>query len=496
MLRELKVVEQRYQAVLQVLDGIPVTEVAERFGVARQTVHRWVARYRDGGIGGLADRSHAPKEHPWRISAEVEAVICDLRGSHRRWGPRRLVFELAKRGHPDISRSTVYRVLVRHGLLQPVPRRRRRDQYRRWERSAAMELWQLDVTASLFLADGRECKIITGIDDHSRFCVIATVVARATARAVCLAFVTAMAEYGIPGEVLSDNGKQFTGRFGKPRPAQVLFERICRDNGITQRLTKPRSPTTTGKIERLHQTLQQELLNVHAPFASIGDAQAAVDAWRKEYNADRPHQSLSMGFPSARFTRASSDVLGLRIPAELTRPAKSAQPDDGADEAAGTSPDPPPAGRQPADGQAVELDRVVPPSGNLWLAGQQIWLGPAMTGRTVRLWAGLDRVHVLLDGYRVKTLPSRLDARDLARLVVAGASPAGPPPLPPASGDVIEVERTVNASGNASLGNHMVSAGLPLAGQRQRALRVLRHWLVVSAATWLRDEETRRSRGH
>jgi hypothetical protein len=114
----------------------------------------------------------------------------------------------------------------------------------------------------------------------------------------------------------------------------------------------------------------------------------------------------------------------------------------------------------------VELDRVVPPSGNLWVAGQQIWLGPAMTGRTVRVWAGLDRVHVLLDGYRVKTLPSRLDARDLARLAEGGARRAGPPPLPPASGDVIEVDRTVNASGNLSLGNHMLSAGLPLAGQR------------------------------
>ena len=119
-----------------------------------------------------------------------------------------------------------------------------------------MQLRQVDITASLFLADGREYKIVTGIDDHSRFCVIATVVFRATARAVCSAFVAAMRTYGVPAEVLSDNGKQFTGRFGKPRPAEVLFERICRENGITQRLTKPRSPTTTGKIERLHQTLR------------------------------------------------------------------------------------------------------------------------------------------------------------------------------------------------------------------------------------------------
>jgi transposase InsO family protein len=465
MLRELKVVEQRYRAVLEVLDGIPVTEVAERFGVARQTVHRWVARYRDGGLPGLADRSHAPKAHPWRVSAEVEAVICDLRGSHRWWGPRRLVFELGKRGHP-VSRSTVYRVLVRHQLLQPVPRRRRRDQYRRWERSAAMELWQLDVTASLFLADGRECKIVTGIDDHSRFCVIATVVPRATARVVCLAFVTAMAEYGIPSEVLSDNGKQFTGRFGRPRPAEVLFERICRENGITQRLTKPRSPTTTGKIERLHQTLQRELLNVHGPFAGVEDAQAAVDTWRKEYNTTRPHQSLAMSYPAARFTRPPGDALGLRVPAELRQSPSLPVPD-----AVPVPEDQGPACPLPEpghslQGQAVELDRVVPPSGNLWVAGQQIWLGPAMTGRTVRVHAGLDRVHVLLDGYRIKTLPSRLDARDLARLATAGARPAGPPPLPPASGEVIEVERTVNASGNVSLGDHVISAGLPLAGQR------------------------------
>lgn len=160
---------------------------------------------------------------------------------------------------------------------------------------------------------------------------------------------------------------------------------------------------------------------MHGPFVGIEDSQAAVDTWRKQYNTTRPHQSLDMAFPSARFSRASTDVLGLQIQAELGQAAEPADPV--------STLTPMPARhwpyRQPADGQAVELDRVVPPSGNLWLAGQQIWLGPAMTGRTVRLWAGLDRVHVLLDGYRVKTLPSRLDARDLARLAAAGPAPPG-----------------------------------------------------------------------
>jgi hypothetical protein len=237
----------------------------------------------------------------------------------------------------------------------------------------------------------------------------------------------------------------------------VLFERICRENGITQRLTKPRSPTTTGKIERLHQTLQHELLNDHEPFATMADAQAVVDAWRKEYNASRPHQSLGMAFPAARFAPATDQLLGLRVPAALTPPAPPDQP------SAPTTPrEVVPAVAAP--GSAVEVDRVVPPSGNLWLSGQQIWLGPALAGRTIRLWAGPDRVHVLLDGHRIKTLPSRLDRTDLARLAATGAAPAGPPPLPPPAGSVIEVERSVSASGNVSVGNHVLTMGQPLAG--------------------------------
>jgi len=148
---------------------------------------------------------------------------------------------------PVPSRSTVYRVLVRHGLVAARKRKRRRQDYKRWQREEPMQLWQLDITGSVFLTGGTELRLISGIDDHSRFCVIATVVRRATARAVCRAFIAAMMIYGIPDEVLSDNGKQFTGRFGKPRPAEVLFERICRENGITQRLTKPQVTNDYGE---------------------------------------------------------------------------------------------------------------------------------------------------------------------------------------------------------------------------------------------------------
>src|SRR5260370_40464354 len=134
-----------------------------------------------------------------------------------------------------------------------------------------------------------------------------------------------MAVSGVPEEVLTGNGTVFTGRFIKPRPAEVLSERICRENGITRRVTRPRSPTTTGKIERLRQSLQVELLDVHGPFGSLEALQAALDAWREEYNADRPHQSLGMAFPASRFAPAVSP-LPLRVPPQPTA-ASPRQPD-------------------------------------------------------------------------------------------------------------------------------------------------------------------------
>ena len=459
MLWELSVTEQRYRVVLEVLAGVPVTEAAERYGVSRQSVHAWLARYRGEGPPGLADRSHKVHAHPWQIPAELESAVCELRRAHRKWGPKRLVFEMDRRGLGTVTRSTVYRVLVRNQLIEPRSRRRRRQDYIRWERPVPMQLWQLDVTASAFLADGAEVKIVTGIDDHSRYCVIAQAVRRATTRPVCRAFVEAMTIYGVPEEVLTDNGTVFTGRFIKPRPAEVLFERICRENGITARRTRPRSPTTTGKIERLHQSLQDELLDVHGPFASLAVLQAALDAWREEYNTDRPHQSLGMAFPASRFAPAVSP-LPLRVPPQLAT-AGAQQAEQPEPSSAGL----PAAGRE-APLVAVEADRVVPPSGNLQLGGQQVWLGPALVNRKVTIWVDETSLHVLLDGARIKTLPSRLGVAELVRLASCGARPAGPSPLLAGTGTAVEIERTVNATGLVGLAGGQVSVGYQLAGQR------------------------------
>lgn len=168
-----------------------------------------------------------------------------------------------------------------------------------------MELWQFDVMGGIMLTDGTELKAVTGVDDYSRFCVAVGLVERATSRPVCTVFAQALRTHGIPAQVLTDNGKVFTGRYAC-RPVEVLFDRICRENGIEHLLTAPRSPTTTGKIERFHGTLRTECLDGQL-FPNMAAAQKVIDAWVNEYNTDRPHQSNSRRAPIERFTSAAPD---------------------------------------------------------------------------------------------------------------------------------------------------------------------------------------------
>jgi transposase InsO family protein len=305
-MRELSVAEQRYQAVMAVIgDGLSVLQAAEKTGVSRQTLHAWLARYEAEGLDGLKDRSHRPARCPHQMPAQVEAVVVELRRSRPYWGPRRLVFELTKRQvAPLPSESAVYRALVRAAMIDASDRDRRSRKWKRWERGAPMELWQMDIVGGFPLADGTCAKALTGIDDHSRMCVSARLMARERTGPVCDGLRAALAAYGAPQQILTDNGKVFTGRFHHP-PVEVLFDAICRQHGIEHLLTQPRSPTTTGKIERFHRSLRAELLSTTPPFANLRVAQQALDEWVNDYNTARPHQSLQMATPAQRFTPAA-----------------------------------------------------------------------------------------------------------------------------------------------------------------------------------------------
>ena len=229
----------------------------------------------------------------------------------------------------------------------------------------------------IWLVDGRELKAVTGIDDYSRFCVMAGLIERATARSVCRVFTAALARYGSPEELLTDNGKVFTGRLG-PHPAEVLFDRICREQGITHRLTGIRCPTTTGKIERFHKTLRAELLTGRR-FDSLAHAQQVLDAWVDDYNTQRPHQAIAMLVPAQRF----------QPPTAAAAPVPAVQ------------------ARQPLTVGPTEVTRRVSASGLIGVCYQQVSAGRHLAGQVVTVRLHPSVLQVFFAGQLIRTVPRR-----------------------------------------------------------------------------------------
>ena len=395
--------EQRYQAVLAVIsDGETVTDVAARFGVARKTVHDWLAKYEAGGLEALGDGSHRPRSCPHQIDSGVEVAIARMRHAHPGWGPKRLVFELERAGvTPVPSESAVYRALKRLNLIDPSGRRRRDKKWKRWERGEPMELWQFDVVGGFLIAQGGagastfRAKALTGVDDHSRFCVSAFLMRRETSGNVCEGLARALRAWGVPGQILTDNGKVFTGRFGRP-PVEVLFDRVCRENGIEHLLTQPRSPTTTGKIERFHRALRAEF-RTDRVFASMRVAQAELDEWVTDYNTRRPHQALGMATPASRFLREETAVV---------QPLRGPLQGHGAWDGSGRPRE------DRTDGTWVT--RRASKVGVVCVSWQQVCLGVAAAGRPIDVWV-TDQVLQFYDGEKLLRTEARTSTGEVRR---------------------------------------------------------------------------------
>jgi transposase-like protein len=143
-MREMSVAEQRYQAVLAVItEGATVKDAAARWGVSRQTLHAWLGEYEVGGLEGLADASRRPVSCPH----EMPAAVLEMRRVRPYWGARRIAFELARAEVPMVvSESSVYRCLMRAGVIEGRARRGGDRRWKRWERGSPMERWQMDLT--------------------------------------------------------------------------------------------------------------------------------------------------------------------------------------------------------------------------------------------------------------------------------------------------------------------------------------------------------------
>jgi hypothetical protein len=211
-----------------------------------------------------------------------------------------------------------------------------------------------------------------------------------------VALADALRRHGVPEEVLTGNGKVFTARFGRG-PGPVMFDRICADNGIRHLLTAPYSPTTTGKVERLHKTMRAEFFTPRdRAFASVEELQAALDEWVGQYSTARPHQSCGGRPPIERFRLAD----------------RSVTPDDSAVAAAAAPAAAPRAGgKRPAG-----VSRWVTAHGKVSLGGFSYAVGATYAGEPVEVVVAGGLVDILHAGVVVATHAQRMREDQAGRL--------------------------------------------------------------------------------
>jgi transposase InsO family protein len=269
--------------------------------VSRQTFYKWQCRFRDEGLEGLRERPRRPHHCPGQSPAAVEEAVLrkrkQLLEDGRDHGPQSIVWALGRDGQAAPSRSTVWRILTRHGLITPQPQKRPKSATKRFCFTRPNECWQSDWTG-WYLADGTPVAIAGTIDDHSRYMpALQAGSGDATAELVWSVMLAGITECGIPAMSLTDNGFVYTGKW---RGFEATFEANLRALGTRTINSTPRHPQTCGKIERFWQTLKKWLRARPAP-ATVEELNELLAQFRDFYTHHRPHRALHGATPAEAF---------------------------------------------------------------------------------------------------------------------------------------------------------------------------------------------------
>jgi putative transposase len=298
--KELRPMDER---VLFVADYVrelyDFTQLCARYGVSRKTGYKWVERYRHEGAEGLQERSRRPLSQPTQLPYAVQQAIIQLRGSRRmELGPKKIQTRLRER-FPDQtlpSRTTIYNVLKRAGLITPRRLRRRVapsggvvDGIR-----VPNGLWSADFKGQFVTGDRRWCYPLTVMDHSSRYLLGCRALPGTRGAETRAAFERVFRRYGLPERLRTDNGVPFASlaSAGLSR-LSIWWIRL----GIVPERIKPGQPQQNGRHERMHRTLKRAAAQPPAPNALA--QQRRFDVFRRHYNAERPHEALAQRTPAS-----------------------------------------------------------------------------------------------------------------------------------------------------------------------------------------------------
>jgi transposase InsO family protein len=292
--KERSVVSQRTEFVEEALkEKANIRALCREYGITPRTGYKWIQRYKEHGEVGLYEQSRRPNHSPRKSNPEVEAAVLQVRSKHPSWGGRKIRWQLEQEGLEGVpAASTITAILHRHDKIQPEESEKHRA-LQRFEMEHPNQLWQMDFKGHFEMANGALCHPLTVLDDHSRFLLGLKACQAERSKTVKYHLESIFEEYGLPEQMLMDNGVVWQGFH-----TGLTFWLVRL--GIQVVHGRPYHPQTQGKDERLHRTLKEELLHAQQ-FFDLNDCQAKFEVWRSMYNHERPHQALAMQPPATHY---------------------------------------------------------------------------------------------------------------------------------------------------------------------------------------------------
>ena len=282
---------------LALQENANIAELCRRFGISRETGHKWLGRFKQGGEAALADQSRRPHTSPKRTKTAMEQQILELRAKHPTWGPRKLRRRLEDLGVSGLpAHSTIGALLQREGRID-AQASAQHQAWQRFERALPNELWQMDFKGHVPLSRGGRCHPLTILDDHTRYLLALRACARENDETVRAHLHQVFERYGLPENLLCDNAPPWSGCGGEWTALAIWLVRL----GIRVLHGRPYHPQTQGKEERFHRTLKADLLS-RTDLRDLPHSQEVFDQWRPIYNQQRPHEALGLATPSTRYS--------------------------------------------------------------------------------------------------------------------------------------------------------------------------------------------------
>lgn len=294
----------RMKAVkLHLEEGVDEELICREFEINPYTFGDWVGKYKKMGEAALINRT-GKCQGKAKMPSLVKEKIVEVKKENPPFGIQRISDMLGRFFNMRASPETVRKTLHENKLLEDKPPKRKSEKNivrpRFFERSTPNQMWQSDIFT--FRLGGRYAYLIGFIDDHSRYITGLGLYMSQSAENVLEVYRKAVTEYGVPKEMLTDNGRQYTAWRGTTR-----FEQELSKDRVKHIRSQPHHPMTLGKIERFWKTIFQDFLN-RSQFGSFEDARERVAYWVQFYNHKRPHQGIDGICPADRFFGIQSEL--------------------------------------------------------------------------------------------------------------------------------------------------------------------------------------------